>query len=177
MQPDDKDQQQRNPSEQDYKKSFNPFSKKSGKEPPGKARQVADKAVKEGVEKGTEAALTATGAGAAVAEPVGKVAGKLLTIKNASRTAKAGAGAAILLFLLFATFLNSPQQIFSHTKETTTDWSDKFLRESYHLRTARIFANRYFEGGSCDVTASITCLINAGATEREIALMIRVGLL
>ncbi len=176
MQPDDKDQQQRNPSEQDYKKSFNPFSKKSGKEPPGKARQVADKVVKAGVEKGTEAALTATGAGAAVAKPVAKVAGKLLTIKNAKRTAQAGIGG-ILVILLMSGVMNSPQQIFSHTKETTTDWSDKFLRESYHLRTARIFANRYFEGGSCDVTASIKCLINAGATEREIALMKREGLL
>lgn len=180
MQPDDKDQQQRNPSENKYNESFNPMGNKSGGKSGELVNQVAGKAAHAVKKKAIEGAVALTGVGAAVAKPAGAVLDKIITAKNAKRTAQAGIGG-ILVILLMSGVMNSPQQIFSHTKETTTDWSDKSSRDSGHLRTARILRWRYFDAfkdsSDCDVNESIRCRLRAGATEIEMQRMKREGLI
>jgi hypothetical protein len=139
-------------------------------------KAAAGQAAHQVKKRGIEAGVAATGVGAPVAKPTAAVLDKTLSAKNAKRGVKAGIGGIIILMIGFGSLIVS-QQTFSNIKESTTDWSDKFLRDSYHLRTARVLNLRYFEGSECDLDATAECKLKAGATKIEIDNMKRVGLL
>lgn len=144
-----------------------------------KLKHAVGEAAHQAKKTAIEAGVASTGVGTVVAKPTAEVLDKLISAKNIKRGGKAVLGGVLLL--LFWGMFSSPNAVFTNFKESTTDWSDKFVRDTYHRRTASILRWRYFkatsDGGTCDVKKDIRCLQRAGATEKEIGNMKREGII